>query len=52
VSGILATAGLHLLGIGMGLAIDRLQPIFRQQLFRAGGAGIVLSAAYILVTNH
>jgi urease accessory protein len=49
---VLATAGLHLLGIGMGLAIDRFQPIFRQQLFRAGGAAVVLGAAYILVTNH
>jgi urease accessory protein len=49
---VLATAGLHLLGIGMGLAIDRFQPIFRQQLFRAGGAVVVLGAAYVLVTNH
>jgi urease accessory protein len=48
----LATAGLHLLGIGMGLAIDRFQPIFRQQLFRAGGAAVVIGAAYVLVTNH
>jgi urease accessory protein len=49
---ILSTAGLHLLGIGLGLAIDRFQPIFRQQLFRAGGVAVVLGSAYILVTNH
>jgi hypothetical protein len=29
-----------------------LQPSFRQQLFRAGGAAVVLGTAYILVTNH
>ena len=49
---ILSTATLHLTGIGMGLSIDKFQPIFRQQLFRAGGAAVVIGAAYILVTNY
>ena len=49
---ILATAGLHLLGIGLGLAIERFQPILRQRLFRVGGAAVVLGAAYILVTSY
>ncbi len=48
---ILSTAGLHLLGISIGLGLDRLQPILRQRLFRAGGAAIVLGAVYVLV-NH
>jgi urease accessory protein len=48
---ILSTAGLHLLGIGIGLALDRLQPILRQQLFRVGGAAIVCGAVYILINK-
>lgn len=48
---VLATTGLHLLGIGSGLGLDRLQPILRQRLFRSGGVAIVLGAVYILVTN-
>jgi urease accessory protein len=46
-----STTGLHLLGIGIGLGLDRLQPIFRQRLFRSGGAAIVLGAVYILVNR-
>lgn len=49
---ILSTAGLHLLGIGIGLGIDQLPPIFRQRLFRSAGAAIVLGAAYILIINN
>jgi urease accessory protein len=48
---ILATTALHLLGIGIGLGVDRLQPLFRQRLFRSGGAAIVLGAVYILVNR-
>jgi urease accessory protein len=48
---ILATAGLHLSGIGIGLGLDRLQPLFRQQLFRSGGAAIVLGAVYVLINR-
>ncbi len=48
---ILSTAVLHLLGIGMGLAIDRFTPIFRERLFQLGGISVVLSAAYLVITN-
>ena len=48
---IISTAGLHLSGIGIGLGLDRLQPILRQRLFRAGGAAILLGAVYVLM-NH
>jgi urease accessory protein len=48
---ILSTAALHLLGIGIGLGLNRLQPILRQQLFRFGGATIVGGAVYILINN-
>jgi urease accessory protein len=57
---ILATAALHLTGIGMGLGIDslsehlsqRLQPTFRQELFRSGGVAIIIGATYILIINN
>ncbi len=48
---IISTAGLHLSGIGIGLGLDRLQPILRQQLFRFGGAAIVCGAVYILINK-
>lgn len=48
---ILTTTGLHLLGIGIGLGLDRWQPLFRQRLFRSGGAAIVLGTVYILINR-
>ncbi len=48
---IIATAGLHLSGIGIGLGLDRLQPILRQRLFRSGGAAIVLATVYVMVNR-
>ncbi len=48
---IISTAVLHLLGIGMGLAIDRFAPIFRDRLFQFGGVAVVLGAMYVVVTK-
>ena len=48
---IIATAVLHLMGIGIGLGINRFQPILRERLFRLGGVAVVVGAAYLLV-NH
>ena len=48
---ILATIGLHLSGIGIGLGLDRLQPGMRQRLFRAGGMVVLLGAVYVLVNK-
>jgi urease accessory protein len=56
---IVATTGLHLAGIGTGLAIvqgtgyanDRYQPTFQDRLFRCGGAVVLVGAVYVLA-NH
>jgi urease accessory protein len=56
---VMATATLHLIGIGMGLAIvgeaspleNRYQPKVQQLLFQLGGGGIIMGAVYVLV-NH
>ena len=46
---ILSTALLHLVGIGMGLLIERCEPILRQLFFRIGGGAVVVGAVYVLV---
>jgi urease accessory protein len=48
---ITATATLHLIGIGLGLAIDRYQPKFQALLFRIGGGAVVTGAIYVLVNQ-
>jgi urease accessory protein len=48
---ITATATLHLVGIGLGLAIDRYQPKFQALLFRLGGGAVVTGAIYVLVNQ-
>jgi urease accessory protein len=48
---VISTATLHLVGIGLGLAIDRYQPKFHQRLFQISGGAIVIGAVYVLV-NH
>ncbi len=48
---IISTAALHLIGIGMGLLIDRYQPKFQELLFRIGGGATVIGAVYVLI-NH
>ncbi len=48
---ILATTGLHLLGIGIGWGLDRSQPLVRHRLFRSSGAAIVLGAVYVLANR-
>jgi urease accessory protein len=48
---IISTAVLHLVGIGMGLAIDRYQPKLQELLFRIGGGATVVGAVYVLI-NH
>jgi urease accessory protein len=47
----ISTAALHLVGIGMGLAIDRYQPKLQELLFRIGGGAVVIGAAYVLVNR-
>ncbi len=46
-----STAVLHLIGIGLGLLIERCEPILHQRLFRIGGAAVVVGAVYVLVTG-
>ena len=48
---VMATAALHLAGIGMGLGIDRYQPKLQSLLFRIGGGATVFGAIYVLVTH-
>jgi urease accessory protein len=56
---VMATATLHLIGIGLGLAIvgeaspleNRYQPKVQKLLFQLGGGGIIMGAVYVLV-NH
>jgi urease accessory protein len=56
---IFATVGLHLAGIGSGLAIvqgtgyanDRYQLTFQDRLFRCGGGAVLVGAIYVLA-NH
>lgn len=45
------TVVLHLVGIGLGLLIERCEPILQQLLFRMGGAAVVVGAVYVLVTG-
>jgi urease accessory protein len=47
----IATTTLHLVGIGLGLAIDRYQPKFQELLFRIGGGAVVVGAIYVLVNR-
>lgn len=48
---IISTAALHLVGVGLGLAIDRYQPKVQEQLFRIGGGAVVIGAVYVLVNR-